>query len=116
MLEPLFGSSIREQVLLYIHSMGRGYSREIARSCGVPQDSVQKQLKRLEEAGILLSEKVGRTVLYRFDEEYPLLREIEALLRRILLLQDGPIGIGIEPADKGESGPDLSARTIVRRR
>lgn len=89
MLECLFGSLVRELVLLHIHENGEGYSREIARRFGVPHDSVHKQLRRLEESGVLRSREVGRTVLYCFSCDFPLLEELRNLLEGISRIGDG---------------------------
>jgi len=83
MLEPLLGSLVREQVLLFIHIHGEGYAREISRSFKAPLDSVQKQLKRLEEASVLKLSRKGRTIVYSFNSEYDFLNELRNLLDRV---------------------------------
>lgn len=83
MLEPVLGSLVREQVLLFIHAHGEGYAREISRYYDAPLDSVQKQLKRLESASLLKSERKGRTVIYRFSMGYIFLPELRRLLDRV---------------------------------
>jgi len=83
MLEPIFGSLVREQVLLFIHIHGNGYAREISRFFDAPLDSVQKQLKRLELGEVLKSENKGRTVIYRFNSEYEYLKELHAMLEGV---------------------------------
>ncbi len=84
MLEPLFGSTHREQVLLYLIARDEGYAREIARFFGAHLDPVQKQLERLEAGGVLVSRAAGRTVLYSFNPRYPFATELRALLQRTL--------------------------------
>ena len=83
MLEPVFGSLVREQVLLFIYSHGEGYAREISRYFETPLDSVQKQLKRLERGSVLICERKGRTLIYRFNKKYPFLNELCELLYRV---------------------------------
>ena len=83
MLEPILGSLVREQVLLFIHINGSGYAREISRFFDAPLDSVQKQLKRLESGEVLLSENKGRTLVYRFNSEYEYLSELHVLIEGI---------------------------------
>ena len=83
MLEPVLGSPVREKVLLFIHVHGEGYAREITRYFEAPLDSVQKQLKRLERGAVLTSERKGRTLIYRFNKEYPFLNELRRLLERV---------------------------------
>jgi DNA-binding transcriptional ArsR family regulator len=83
MLEPILGSVVREQVLIFIHINVEGYAREISRFFKAPLDSVQKQLKRLEEGSVLQSKRKGRTVIYSFNTEYPYLNELRGLLERV---------------------------------
>jgi len=45
---------------------------------------LQAELDRLETGGILLSRKVGRTRVYRFNPRYALVEELEALLEKAL--------------------------------
>ena len=80
MLEPILGSSIREKVLLYIYVNGEGFAREIARNTGAPLDSVQKQLLRLFEGGVLSRTRRGRTVSYSFNQEFRFYRTLMNLL------------------------------------
>lgn len=85
MLETLLGSAVREQVLLYILAMGEGYPREMARFFGSGLDSVQKQLRRLKEGGILTSRRVGRTILYSLDGSYQFIGELSQLMESALI-------------------------------
>jgi DNA-binding transcriptional ArsR family regulator len=45
---------------------------------------MQKQLARLEAAGVVYSRRLGRTRLYRFNPRYPFLAELQTLLARAL--------------------------------
>ncbi|MEN8209834.1 MAG: hypothetical protein ABFR50_11360 [Candidatus Fermentibacteria bacterium] len=83
MLEPVLGSLVREQVLVFIHTYGEGFAREISRYFEASLDSVQKQLKRLEKGAVLVCEQKGRTLIYSFNKEYPLLKELVGLLDRV---------------------------------
>lgn len=80
MLEPLFGSKCREQVLQYIEANESAYATEIKSFYGMSLDPVQKQLERLELGGILVSQNVGKTIVYRFNPRYAFLEELRALL------------------------------------
>lgn len=84
MLEPILGSKNAERVLMYISARDQGYTREIARFYGADPDSIQKQLARLELGGILVSKSEGRTRLYRFNPRYSFLKELKALLNKVL--------------------------------
>ena len=82
MLEPIFGSKCREQVLQFILANESGYATQIAKFYNITVDPVQKQLERLEFGGILISQKVGKTILYGFNPRYAFLDELRSLLLR----------------------------------
>lgn len=82
MLEELFGSKNRERVLQFILAHKEGYAKEISDFYGSSLDPIQKQLDRLEIAGILVSKKVGRTRLFMFNPRYAFLEELKALLQK----------------------------------
>jgi predicted transcriptional regulator len=84
MLEPILGSTARERVLVFLQARGEGYAREMARFFGTDLVQIQKQLERLEYAGILAGRPAGRTRLYTFNPRYPLLRELSALIDKAL--------------------------------
>ncbi|MCF6205570.1 MAG: winged helix-turn-helix domain-containing protein [Sulfurovum sp.] len=82
MLADLFGSENRERVLQYILANKQGYAKEIADFYEKSVDPIQKQLERLELAGILVSQTVGRTRLFMFNPRYAFLDELVALLEK----------------------------------
>lgn len=84
MLEPLLGSRSREQTLIFILARDQGYAREIARFFNTDLLGIQNQLEKLEAAGVLASQSVGRTRPYRFSPRYPFLDELKALLEKAL--------------------------------
>lgn len=84
MLEPLLGSKSRERVLVYLRARNEGYAREIARFFDTNLVQVQKQLDRLEFAGVLAGRTAGRTRLYTFNPRYPFIDELAALLDKAL--------------------------------
>ena len=81
-LETLLGSENRERVLIFLKARGQGYASEIANFFNTDLYAIQKQLERLEAGGVLVSQPVGRTVLYQFNPRYFLLKELETLLEK----------------------------------
>lgn len=69
---------------MFILARDEGYAREIARFYGADPDSIQKQLAKMEDAGILVRRPVGRTILYQFNPRYPFLPELKSLLEKAL--------------------------------
>ena len=84
MLEPILGSLSCERVLIFILTNQEGYAREIARFFNTDLDPVQKQLKKLEVGGVLVSRTAGRTRLYSFNPRYPFLKKLRSLLEKAL--------------------------------
>ena len=82
MLEPLFGSLCREQVLQFILAFETGYATEIKTFYSIGLDPVQKQLEKLEFGGVLVSQNVGRAIVYSFNPRYAFLNELKSLLLR----------------------------------
>ena len=82
-LEVLFSSAARVQVLqLFLQHPDREfYQREIERETGQPIRAVQREVKRLEEIGLLIRSSEGNRVFYQLDPEFPLLAELTALFQ-----------------------------------
>lgn len=79
-LEAVFGSRSAAQTLLFLEAYGSGHALRIADTYGVPVSSIQRQLRRLESAGILISRTVGRTRLFEFNMRNPTVRDLRAFL------------------------------------
>lgn len=84
LLESLFGSKNRERILIFLQAREQGYAREIARHFDTNFYPIYDQLKKLESAGIIVSRKVGRTIVFQFNPRYALLPELQALLEKAL--------------------------------
>jgi DNA-binding transcriptional ArsR family regulator len=84
MFEAIFGSEKRGKILLYIFVYGESYAAEIARVLGYYLFSVQTQLARLEESGILYSRRRGTVRLFGLNPENPFKIEITNILEKAL--------------------------------
>ena len=84
MLETLLGSTSCERGLLFIRAREEGYPREIARFFEVDYRPIRNQLDKLESGGILRSRSAGRTRLDSFNPRCPFLKELEALLDKVM--------------------------------
>ncbi len=82
MLEGLFGNITVEKVLFTLHVHGEGYPMGMAKTFGEPVNSFQQQLRRLENAGIVVSRLIGRVRIYTLNPKYPFLSELKTLLAR----------------------------------
>ena len=83
MLEALFGSKVREQVLIFLAGRQEGYAREIAKYYQSSLSPIQNQLERLETGNILVGKNSGKTRIYTFNPRYPFLNELKKLLDKI---------------------------------
>lgn len=84
MIEGLLGSQDAERVLLFLAARGEGYGKEIADFWDTHVSGIQRQLDRLETAGILVQRQVGRTRVYSWNPRWPFREELQALLKKAL--------------------------------
>jgi predicted nucleotidyltransferase len=82
---PLFGTSkVRRSILqlFFLRPGKRAHVRQVARELGTVASVVGRELQRLEDAGVLTSEVVGRARVYRLDETSAVARDVAALFSR----------------------------------
>lgn len=84
MLQPILGTLTSERILIYLFARNEGYAREMARFFNESLSSVQNQLERLENGGVLASRRVGRTLVYSYNPAYPFLAELKKMLAKAL--------------------------------
>ncbi len=82
MLEGLFGNVIVEKILFMLNTYGEGYPLGMAKTFGEPVNGIQQQLKRLENAGIVVSRLIGKVRLYTFNPRYPFLNSLKTLISK----------------------------------
>jgi DNA-binding transcriptional ArsR family regulator len=82
LLLPLFRSRGQARLLtqVFLHPKERLTLNQLARELGVDPATVQREAARLEEAGILTSERVGRARLVRPNESSPFYPELSGLV------------------------------------
>ncbi len=81
MLEGLFGNKSAEKVMLSIFINGEIHASAIAQQHHTALDPIKKQLERFEEAGFLKSRIVGRSKLYKFNDQNPLIKPLKELIK-----------------------------------
>jgi len=109
MLEAAFGSLAAERVLLFLHRYDDAYGRQIAAAFDMPVSEVQKQLRKLELGGLLVSRTVGRTREYSWNPRNvfvaPLRGLLQALLENLPPEQRAPyVGARRRPRRAGKAG------------
>jgi len=85
-LEAIFGNRTAAWVLLFLQCYGEGHALRIAKTFGFGLNMTQRQLKRLEEAGVLMSRLVGNIRLFAFNDRNPTVRNLRRLLEEELKL------------------------------
>lgn len=81
-LLPLFRSRGQARLLarIFLHPDDRVSLNQLARELGIDPATVQREAERLEEAGILTSERVGRARVVSPNEESPFYPELSGLV------------------------------------
>jgi predicted nucleotidyltransferase len=86
-IDLIFGASeVRRQILAAFYA-GPGlvtHPRELARRLGHPSQVVGRELQRLEDAGILASETIGRARRYRVNAASPIAADVRGLVLRTI--------------------------------
>jgi hypothetical protein len=85
-LEAIFGNRTAAWVLLFLQCYGEGHALRIAKTFGFGLNMTQRQLKRLEEEGVLVSRLVGNIRLFSFNDRNPTVRNLKELLEAELKL------------------------------
>jgi predicted nucleotidyltransferase len=89
LVEVLFGAYRRRLLaLLLLHSDKTFYVREIARLTGVPAGSLHRELKLLEDTGLLLRSTSGNQVRYQANRDCPIFAELAGIFRKTAGLAD----------------------------
>lgn len=83
MIEVLFGSKDKENVLQYILAKEKGYASQIADFYGTNPSQIIKQLEALEIGGVLVSFQIGKARVYQYNPGYYFLNELKALLLKV---------------------------------
>lgn len=86
MLEVLCGNKNVQRILIFLFVNGKCYGTQLHRSFGTPLTPLQKALNRLEKGGLIISYYEGKTRLYQFNPSYPLMNELEQLLKKAYTL------------------------------
>lgn len=80
-LETVVGNRTAALVLLFIANYGEGHAQRIARTYETGLNMTQRQLKRLESGGVLVSRMVGNSRQFSFNKRNPIVRDLRALLK-----------------------------------
>lgn len=82
MLKFILGCKSIERILFYLLVNEKCYAHQIHRFLHIPLTPVQKALARLEEGNVVVSSIEGKTRIFKFNPHFPLLNELEILLKK----------------------------------
>lgn len=68
--------------LLLSHADESFYVRQIVKAAGIGQGTVQRELARLTEAGLLVREQQGNQVFFKANRDCPIFNELKALITK----------------------------------
>ncbi|MCP4574872.1 MAG: winged helix-turn-helix transcriptional regulator, partial [Deltaproteobacteria bacterium] len=76
----LIASKVRVKLLirLFFNPEAQAYLRELAKEFQVSTNSVREELNQLTKTGLLNSEKNGRNILYKANDQHPLFPELKS--------------------------------------
>ena len=83
-LKGILRAESQEKILIYLLARETGYGKGIADFYGISQNSVQKQLARLEEDSVVFSRLVGKLREYQLNPRYRFYTPLKALLKAAL--------------------------------
>ena len=85
----LFGKTRRAVLaLLYSHPDESFYLRQIARMTGVGMGALQRELKQLLEASIIIRNEIGRQVFFKANPDCPIYRELKDIITKTFGVAD----------------------------
>lgn len=82
-LVGLFGSKAAYQVLMFMENYEQGYASQISKTFELSLSQAQKQLRKFEELGLLVSRLEGSARVYYFKRT-PVVDELRKFLRSML--------------------------------
>ena len=85
-LECIFGGRSTTLVLLFLENYGEGHASRVSKTFDVSVMGIQRQLKRLEENGVLESRMVGNSRMFTFNDRNPTVKSLRSLLKNELEL------------------------------
>jgi hypothetical protein len=82
MLEYLFGNAVIEKVMFFLLINEKCYPSQLKAVFQGPLYSFQRALARLEKGGVIVSHRIGKTLVYEYNPRYPFLSELKDFLRK----------------------------------
>ncbi|MGB9498856.1 MAG: winged helix-turn-helix domain-containing protein [Dissulfuribacterales bacterium] len=86
LFDGLITSKTRIKLLIrfFLNPDTRSYLRELSRECNVSSNAVREELNQLTKTKLLKSEKNGRQVYYRANQDHPLFPELKSMVGKLM--------------------------------
>jgi hypothetical protein len=81
-MEYLFGNPVIEKILFFLIINDKCYPSQLKTRFDGHLYGFQRALGRLEKGGVIVSHRVGKTLIYQFNPQYPFLNELKAFLEK----------------------------------
>jgi predicted nucleotidyltransferase len=94
-------SNVRQRVLglIFGHPERSFYTREIVKNVGSGIGAVERELQRLEQSGLVSTERIGNQKHYRANRDSPIFEELHGLVLKTVGLTE-PLRESLEPYAK----------------
>jgi DNA-binding transcriptional ArsR family regulator len=91
----LISSKTRIKLLVrfFFNPMTRAYLRELAKEFDVSTNAVREELNQLTKTNLLKSERNGRSVYYKANQDHPLFPELRSMVSKVIGLDQVIDGI-----------------------
>ena len=80
MIEKIFGTKTASFTLLHLFHYGELHARGLSRDIEISLSTVQKQLEKFEDSGVVVSKKIGNTKIFSFNKKSPLTKPLMELI------------------------------------
>ena len=82
----LIASKTRIKLLIrfFFNPESRSYLRELAKEFNCSTNAVREELNQLTSTKLLISEKNGRQVIYKANQEHPLFPELKSMVSKVM--------------------------------
>ena len=82
MLDIFITSRVRRKIIVVYAKYPdfRTHVRGLAKLIKEDPGNIQRELKKLEKSGFLLSEKQGNTKVYGVNKEFPIFKELQSIV------------------------------------
>jgi len=86
LLSGLIASKTRIKLLVrfFFNPRTSSYLRELSKEFSVSTNAVREELNQLTKANLLMSQKNGRQIHYRANQEHPLFPELKSMIGKVM--------------------------------